>query len=432
MIIILRDIAKRSRVLSHNKVLIFGMMGLSVISVQCNTIEIKSMKLTSKLPTWHLEDKRVFLRADLNVPLIDQTIANDFRLRALLPTLNYVIKHEGSVILATHIGRPPGYDPDLSTKVLLPWFKERGYDIIFTENIEHASTIELKPQQILLLENLRFFPGEKGKDPLFAKQLAQLAEYYVNDAFGTSHRTDTSVTLTAQEFHPQHRTIGFLIERELMQLNNMLEDPDQPFIALLGGGKISDKIPLMYGMLNKTQIIILCPAIVFTFLKAMGKPVGKSLIDDQALETCKKIVALAKSKNVNLIFPVDYQIAHKSVQGPLSIIDANSFPGDGVGISIGPKTVELLEQEINQARTIFFNAAMGFGNRSETLKSTHDILQIIAQARGTSVIAGGDSVAAAQQIGMEDSFDHLSTGGGATLSYLSGQPLPSLQIFEND
>ena len=414
---------------SQKKVLFFVMIVLSVVSTQCNITKIKPMKLTSKLPTWPLNNTRVFLRADLNIPLVDQKIANDFRLRALLPTLNFLLEHGAKVVLATHIGRPNGHDPNLSTKILVPWFEKQGYTIIHTESIEKAQHIELKPSQILLLENLRFFPGEKNHDAAFAKQLASLADCYVNDAFGIVHRADTSVTLLAQEFQPEQRTIGFVIEKELDMLNTLIQNPEQPCIAILGGGKVTDKIPLMQGMMSKIQAILLCPAIVFTFAKALGKPVGKSLVDDTALEICTEIINQAQKQNIRLVLPIDYQVADKSIEGPLTTIEAKNFPENGIGISIGPKTIELFSQEIQHAQTIFFNAAMGFTHRPETMKGTHAILKAIAHATGTSVIAGGDSVAAAQQIGIEDHIDHLSTGGGATLAYLSGQELPGLQVF---
>jgi len=181
--------------------------------------------------------------------------------------------------------------------------------------------------------------------------------------------------------------------------------------------------------MSKIQAILLCPAIVFTFAKALGKPVGKSLVDDTALEICTEIINQAQKQNIRLVLPIDYQVADKSIEGPLTTIEAKNFPENGIGISIGPKTIELFSQEIQQAQTIFFNAAMGFTHRPETMKGTHAILKAIAHATGTSVIAGGDSVAAAQQIGIEDHIDHLSTGGGATLAYLSGQELPGLQVF---
>ena len=215
------------------------------------------MNITSQLPTWHLEDKRVLLRADLNIPLVDQTIANDFRLQALLPTLNFLIKHHANVILATHIGQPKDHDPNLSTKILIPWFEQHGYDMVFAENFEHAANIEFKAQQIVLLENLRFFPGEKKRNSAFAKQLASLADYYINDAFGTMHRDDASITLVPQEFRPERRTIGFLVEQELNMLNQLIENPEQPFVVILGGGKVADKIPLIQGMLRKTKTILL-------------------------------------------------------------------------------------------------------------------------------------------------------------------------------
>lgn len=245
-------------------------------------------------------------------------------------------------------------------------------------------------------------------------------------------RNDCSVSLLPYEFPENRRSIGLLMEKELRALTILKKNPPRPFIAILGGGKIKDKIPLIQSLLKKVDAIALCPAICFSFLKTLGKPIGQSLVDDSMLTTCKKIILQAESSDIAYLFPVDYQIAHNTLDGKLSIITATTFPDDAIGISIGPKTVELLTQEINQAKTIFLNCAMGFARRPETQESTKNIINAMAKSSAKTVIAGGDSVDIALDTKNYQSIDHLSTGGGAALAYLSDTLLPGLAAFEED
>lgn len=387
----------------------------------------------SQLQKWNLHNKRVFLRADLNVPLQDTTIANDFRLTSILPTLDYLINNNNTVILATHIGKPKEREKNLSTELLMPWFKERNYNIIFAPDILSATQVKREEGgQIILLENLRFFNGEKNGDPFFAKQLAQLSDYYVNDAFGALHRNDCSISMLPYEFDQNKRTIGFLVEKELQILSILHDNTKKPFIAILGGKKIEDKIPLIQGLLTTADSILICPALCFSFLAALGQNVGISLINSSTFETCKKILKNAQNQHVNLIFPVDYQIADKKIDGPLSYCDALNFPPNAFGIAIGPKTVEMFTQKINAAQTIFFNCAMGFADNSKTQQSTNDLLHAIAASSAKTIIAGGDTVTMAFNAGVENSIDHISTGGGAALAFISGYQLPGLIPFEEE
>jgi len=388
------------------------------------------IRMYSKLPSWNIQNKRIFLRADLNVPLVNKKIINDFRLQSLLPTIDYILEHDGTIILATHMGRPEKCDPNFSTAILLPWFKKHGYNIIFEKDLENAyQKSKTADEQIILLENMRFFPGEKRNDSAFAQQLARLGDFYVNDAFGTLHRSDTSVTLTAQKFSPEKRTIGLLIEKELRILNNLLYNPKQPFVLILGGGKVADKIPIIQNLLNKVQTILLCPAIVFTFLKAIGKPVGNSLVDDRMLETCRTILKHTEQQNISVMFPVDFQVVRGNIDGSLAIVSANAITTNDIGISIGPLTMQEWKPIIKQAGTVFFNGSIGFANKSETLNGMKAALHAMTQSAGTTIIAGGDSVAVAHDLGLDNQIDYLSTGGGATLAYLSGQELPGLTII---
>lgn len=396
------------------------------------------MKLTCHIPAWELHNKRVFLRADLNVPLVNGTIADDYRLRALIPTIQLIQKKGGIILLATHIGRPKTPDPKLSTRLLIPWFAKHGLEVTFAATPQDAQcmlkTVTSKnhepPQKALvLLENLRFFPGEKNRDQNFAQELAALGDFYVNDAFGSLHRTDTSITLVPALFAPEKKSIGLLVEWELLALEPLLVSPKKPYVAVIGGGKVADKLPLLEGLLSKVDALLLCPAIIFTFLKAQGKSVGKSLVDPSALGTCEKLLALAQERHVTIHVPLDYQIAHDTISGPLSYVDAEAIPDNGIGISVGPKTIAAYTQILNGAHTIFFNAAMGFSSREKTLQGTYALIRAIAQAPGLSIVGGGDSVAAVEKMGLEKKIGYLSTGGGATLAYISGQELPGLSAL---
>jgi phosphoglycerate kinase len=381
----------------------------------------------SALAHYNLENERVILRADLNVPINQSGIADDYRLQAILPTMDLILKKGGSITLLTHIGRPKNQESSLSTKILLPWFKQRNYEITWAKDILHAQNL-IKPasNRIVLLENLRFFPGEKNHDKHFAQSLSLLGEYFVNDAFGALHREDSSITLLPEFFIPEHRTIGLLVEKELKMLSRLVQKPRKPFVLVLGGGKVRDKLPVIANLLDHAQSILLCPAIVNTFIKAQGYETGKSLIDESALDLCRDIIEKAKKKNVQIYFPQDYLIVRESLEGSLETVVAEQVPHNGIIISLGDKTIKLYGDIIHNAGTIFFNAAMGFVKIENSLQATQALLRAVAKSEAFSVVGGGDSVAAAQKAGICDSIDFLSTGGGATLAYLSGAPLPGL------
>lgn len=249
--------------------------------------------IKSHLSRWKITNQRVFLRTDLNVPNVNGKITHDFRLLSILPTLDYLLSHNNTVILATHIGKPEKYDPLLSTQILIPWLEEKGYKVEFAPDPLSATLQPTIAGKVILLENLRFFAGEKAADPLFAKQLKQTADYYVNDAFGALHRHDCSISLLPYEFSESKRTIGFLVEKEIKVLTNLLEAPKHPYLAIIGGGKIHDKIPLIQTLLSSADTVAICPALSFTFMAARGMNVGKSLIDKTQFATCQKIEAIA-------------------------------------------------------------------------------------------------------------------------------------------
>lgn len=386
------------------------------------------MVILSRINSFDLNDKQVFLRADLNVPILNGKIAQDYRLKAIKPTLDLLLNKNCRIILGTHIDRPQVYQKDLSTELLMPWFINQGYNIVFQADINLASQVikELPVKTILLLDNLRFFEGEQGHSKEFALQLYNLAQYYVNDAFADLHRSDTSITLLPELFDYDHKSIGLLIEKELQNLNYLNNHPDKPFVLIIGGGKVKDKLPLLKVLITKVNTILVCPAIAFTFLKAMGKPVGKSLVEDSLLNQSREILDLAKANATRILFPVDYQVAINSLQGRLEYIKSSEFPDNGIGIAIGPETISIYSQEIFNAKTIFLNGFMGFFNRPETCQAFYALLQSVAQSQAYSVIGGGESVAAVYQCGLNEAIDFCSTGGGAVLDYLSGKPLPGL------
>jgi phosphoglycerate kinase len=385
--------------------------------------------MISKLPTWHITNKRVILRADLNVPLDNGHIIDDTRLQAIKPTLDLILQKGGHCVLLTHIGKPTYRDPNLSTQHLISWFQQNNYAIKFAQNIEAAHNQHDPHARITLLENLRFFEGEQNKDLSFAQELATLGDYYVNDAFGTLHRADTSITLLPSLFSPDRRTIGLLIEKELRTLDIIRKHPDHPFVLILGGSKAATKIPLIES-LTQADIVLLCPALSFTFAKAVGTNVGKSLVDDTMLTSCLDIIKRSKQQNKDILLPIDYQIAYETIKPPFAIVDADTIPDNGIGISVGPKTIELFKDKIRTAKTIFFNGAPGFIDQPETLEGAKNLLHAIAaNAAATTIISGGDSIAVAHSFGLLHIFTHVSTGGGSTLTYLSGQPLIGLEYI---
>lgn len=386
------------------------------------------MILTPTFQSWRCAGQRIFLRADMNVPLADGTILSDYRLRALQPTLDYLLNKDTQIILATHIGRPTQHDPTVSTQHLLPWFEHRGYTITFAETPAMVAQLPYTQRSIILLENLRFFPGEKKQSTSFAQELSALAPWYVNDAFGALHRTDTSITLLANRYKPTHRSIGFLIEKEIAVLSHLLHDPASPVCFILGGGKVADKLPLIQHLSSFADTIVLCPALVFTFLKAQGIAVGSSLVDQDAVASIATIMQRVKKSKTNLVFPRDYLIATHDQHGPLSYVDAHKIPADGFGIALGPKSLDEIKKIITQSATIFYNGMMGFAERKETLDSMYALMKTLSDSTATTIVAGGDSIAIVEQLGLTG-ITHCITGGGSTLAYLSQQPLPGLQPF---
>lgn len=391
-------------------------------------------------------NQRVLLRADLNVPISGNTIDDDFRLQELRPTLDLLLGQQATIILITHLGRPHKDKniPALSTTLITTWLQEQGYRALFASTIPAAHELSSQhPNTIIVLENIRTFPGEMIHDLAFAQDLATLGDCYVNDAFGTLHRKDSSITLVPLFFVPEKRFIGLLVARELQALAPLIKalqdhtttdsKPEHtalhPFVAVLGGGKVADKLPLIEGLLNKADTILLCPAIVSTFMKAQGIPVGTSLVDDTLVDHCKKLMLRAASTKTTLVMPTDLQVAAGSLNGSLTDKKSNQLAPDDISIALGPVSTARYSAEIATARMVFFNAAMGFTQRPETLVAAKTLIEAIGTSSAYGVIGGGDSIALANTCPQGPGIRHLSTGGGATLTYLSGAPLPGLEAL---
>jgi phosphoglycerate kinase len=377
---------------------------------------------------WNLEGQWVILRIDGNVPLAaDGKIIDDYRLARVKPTIDYILKQGGRIILITHIGEPTKRTTPLSTRHLLPWFSSY-YPTVFAPTLSSLKPLKKTNADVLILENIRFFKGETTHNLRFAQTLAQYASYYVNDAFGTMHRTDSSLVLLAEQFNAKHRSYGFLVAQELTALAPLLK-PHKNALIMIGGAKLSTKIPLVTHLLSQGYAVAVLPALSFTFNRAQGIEVGKSLVEKDLISPCKALLKHKGTDSGVLILPLDYQVAQGSITGPLAYTNGTTIARADVGIAVGPQTIALLEKMIMKASVIFFNGLMGFTERKETLKGSKAILTAMNKAEGTTIIAGGDTIAYAHQENLADAMDYVSTGGGATLAYLSGQPLPALALL---
>ena len=386
-----------------------------------------------KLPTLkscQLRGKRVFVRADLNVPLINGTIEQDFRLRSILPTINYIMEQGGKVILATHIGRPSAvgrahlYDQALSTKNLCPWFTTQGFTIDYEADLvaaHHKSKQHFN--HILLLENLRFYNSERESNVNFAEILSYLGDIYVNDSFALSHRNDTSITLLAQEFDDTHRCIGLLMEKEITELTKLRDNKTDDLVILIGGNKIKDKIPMIGHFMDpkrhpNLKAICLGGGIGLAFLKALGYEIGQSAIDAETLTLAQKILTLAGENKRPLILPLDHRVALHGSQDLMIVDVSHKIPEHGTCVDIGPRTLQAFTDELSKAKIIFNNGTMGIYEQSACRLGTCGILGAIAQAPGYSIVGGGNTTSAVYACSLQDKIDFLSTGGGAMLAFI--------------
>lgn len=399
------------------------------------------MKITS-LKDLPVEGKKVLLRVDFNVPQDDSlAITDDSRIRACLPSIRYLLKEGASIILMSHLGRPKGVTPKYS---LAPCAQRLGEllhrqvtlapDSIGPQVASMAQA--LHPGEILMLENLRFYEGEEHpeKDPSFAKSLAALGDLYVNDAFGTAHRAHASTAVIAQYF-PGKKAAGFLLEKEICFLGEATQHPKRPFYALIGGAKVSSKLGVIKSLLEKTDGLFIGGGMAFTFLKAQGVQVGDSLVEEALLEEATAILKESHRLKKRLMLPVDVVITQEVVKdAPHRLIDLGkeSIPPGWKGVDIGPQTLAAIEDAIEDAGTLLWNGPFGVFEIPPFDKGTEGIARLLANAQAVTLVGGGDSVAAVNALGLQESYTHLSTGGGASLEYLEFGTLPGLQALEDE
>jgi phosphoglycerate kinase len=384
-------------------------------------------------------NKRVFLRVDFNVPLDDKgNVQDDLRIREALKTINCLIENKAIVIIASHMGRPKGkVVPELSLKPCAKRLSEllgkevkTAPDCIGDEVEKMAS--ELKPGDLLMLENLRFHKEETDNDAEFARKLSKLAELYVNDAFGAVHRAHASVEAITHFF--QIRAAGFLIEKELEYLGNAVENPKRPFVVILGGAKVSGKLELIINLMEKCDTILLGGAMVYTFLASRGRATGSSLVESDKIENAGDILKKAEDKGVELELPLDHLIAKElNEQSETKIIDDTSegIPAGWMGVDIGPKTVSKYSEYLKNAKTIVWNGPMGVFEIPAFAAGTLNIARAVAASGAISIVGGGDSAAAVKKAGVTDKLTHISTGGGASLEFLAGEELPGIKALSD-
>jgi phosphoglycerate kinase len=380
--------------------------------------------------------KRVFVRADFNVPLKAGAVSDATRVDATLPTLAWILEHEGKLVLASHLGRPKGKrQPELSLRPVGDLLSSRlGRSVTLAPDCVGDDTALLvgamQPGQVVLLENLRFHPEEEKNDPAFAAQLAALADAYVNDAFGAAHRAHAS---TVGMVHlVKERAAGLLLAREVEMLSQLLRAPETPFVAVLGGAKVSDKIGVIDHLLAKVQAFAIGGAMAYTFLRAQGKPVGRSRVEEDKVDLARDTLARAEAAKVRVLLPVDHLAADKPEAGATTrVISADDFPDDLLGVDIGPETAKRYAAQIVAARTVFWNGPMGIFEIDAFSAGTMAIAQALADCTGVTVVGGGDSVAALARAGKMDAVTHVSTGGGASLEFLEGRELPGITALED-
>ena len=381
--------------------------------------------------------KRVLVRCDFNVPLKNGVITDENRIVAALPTINYLIEHGAKVILCSHLGKPKGEPkPEYSLAPVAVRLSEKlGKNVVFAaddnvvgENARKA-VAEMKDGDVVLLQNTRYRAEETKNGEEFSKELGSLCDLFVNDAFGAAHRAHSSTVGVAS--YVKESANGFLMAKEIKFLGDAVNNPTRPFVTILGGAKVADKLAVIENLLNKADVLIIGGGMAYTFLKAQGKEIGTSLLDPEKIDFCKEMLDRAKTKGVELLLPVDCVVA-KSFPDPIDaaieteVVDADHIPADMMGLDIGPKTCELFAAKVKEAKTVVWNGPMGVFENPELAKGTIAVAQALADTEATTIIGGGDSAAAVNQLGFGSKMSHISTGGGASLEYLEGKELPGI------
>lgn len=383
-----------------------------------------------------LKGKKVLVRCDFNVPMDEnRKITDNTRIVAAMPTIQYLLENDCAIILCSHLGRPKGeFKPEYSLKpVAEELSKLLGKEVIMAKDVvgedAKAKAEALQKGQIMLLENVRFHKEETDNDKEFAKQLADMAEIYVNDAFGSAHRAHSS-TAGVAEFLPA--VSGFLIEKELKFLGNAIANPERPFVAILGGAKVSDKIGVIDSLLEKVDTLIIGGGMAYTFFKAQGYEVGDSICELDKLDLAKDLMKKAEEKNVKLILPIDTKIAKaENPEGESKTVRCDEIPADWEGFDIGEETIKLFVEELKKAKTVVWNGPLGLFEVEQFAVGTEEIAKALAEIGCITIIGGGDSAAAVKKAGVEDKMTHISTGGGASLEFLEGKALPGIECLLN-
>ena len=383
--------------------------------------------------------KRVLCRCDFNVPLKDGKITSDKRIVAALPTIKYLIDNGAKVILCSHMGKPKGeWKPELSLKVVAERLSELlGQEVKMSKDVagedSRALAASLRDGEVMLLENTRYIKGETKNDQQLSADLASLADIFVNDAFGTAHRAHSS-TAGVAEYLPA--VCGFLIEKEIGIMGKALADPARPFVAILGGAKVSDKLNVINNLLEKVDTLIIGGGMAYTFLAAQGNSIGASLFDAEKVDYCRDMMAKAAEKGVKLLLPVDTVVAASfpdPIDGPIEVetVPADAIPADKMGLDIGEKTRELFAEAAKSAKTVVWNGPMGVFENPTLAQGTIAVAQALADSEAITIVGGGDSAAACEQLGFADRITHISTGGGASLEFLEGLELPGIACLED-
>lgn len=384
--------------------------------------------------------KKVLVRVDFNVPLSKEEkgkIADDARIKAAIPTINYLSENGAKVILMSHLGRPKGEaNPEFSLKPVADYlaneYKDKftfiPSDLVVDEKVKEEVN-KLQDGQIALLENTRYRKEETKNGEDFAKELASLADLYVNDAFGTSHRAHAS-NVGVASILPS--AVGFLIEKEIEVMGKALEAPDHPFVSILGGAKVSDKIGVIENLITKVDTILIGGGMAYTFLKAMGKEIGKSLLEEDKMDLSLELIEKAKANGVEILLPVDVVIAEKIEAGvSTEIVDIDNISVDKEALDIGPKTARLFADKIKEAKTVVWNGPMGVFEIKEFSNGTNEVAKALAESDAVTIVGGGDSALAIEMAGLKDKITHVSTGGGASLEFLEGKDLPGITAIED-